>query len=403
MRILLITNKVPYPPKDGGAIATFNMAKGLADLGHEVFIYSLNTNKHFIDINTIPEEIRSKISFIATDINTDINPLAALKNLFFSRMPYNAVRFLSDEFKLKLEKLIQTVQFDIIQLEGLYLAPYIPSIRKYSNAPIIYRAHNIEHEIWQRTVKQEKNAVKKQYIKNLTIRIRKMEERLINNYDGLIPITKRDANKLQQMGNIKPSLVSQTGFDLSKINHQENKTLEFPSIFHIGSLDWTPNQEGILWFLEHCWQQIKQNIPDVKFYIAGRNAPDWFKNKMNQSGVVFKGEIEDAYEFMHSKAVMIVPLLSGSGMRIKIIEGMALGKAIVSTSIGSEGIPSIDNENILIADNPSDFTLACEKLLKNKAMVEQIGLKARGFITENFNNLAIAKELAGFYEQLLKK
>ena len=138
----------------------------------------------------------------------------------------------------------------------------------------------------------------------------------------------------------------------------------------------------------------------MKFYIAGRNAPDSIKN-INEPNVVFLGEVDDAYEFMQGKAIMIVPLLSGSGMRIKIIEGMALGKSIVSTAIGAEGIAVHDGEDIILANDAEKFREGIESLLDNFDKFETIGRNARKFVEENYDNLSISKALVAFYKELI--
>ncbi|MFV0266997.1 MAG: glycosyltransferase family 4 protein, partial [Draconibacterium sp.] len=177
---------------------------------------------------------------------------------------------------------------------------------------------------------------------------------------------------------------------------------EYPSLFHIGSMEWGPNQEGLLWFVRNCWPAIHQKYPDLKFYVAGRNAPAWMAKKFDQPNVQFLGEIADAYEFMNSKAIMVVPLFSGSGMRVKIIEGMALGKSIVSTPIGVEGIEVEKNRHILIAETAEQFVDAVSELVDNKELFENIGRNAIGFIHEKFDNLAAASKLIDFYKQYIK-
>jgi glycosyltransferase involved in cell wall biosynthesis len=171
-------------------------------------------------------------------------------------------------------------------------------------------------------------------------------------------------------------------------------------VFHLGALDWLPNQEGLLWFLKEIWPVVHKDHPDTSFYIAGRNAPD-FISRIDQPGVVFLGEVDDAYAFMNGKAIMVVPLLSGSGMRIKIIEGMALGKIIVSTPLGAEGIPVDHGENIMIAGSADGFVKVLDSLISDKDRCEEIGLNAVSFIKKNFDNLAIASSLIKFYEERL--
>ncbi len=397
MRILQVTNKVPYPVKDGGAIACMNLTRGFAVLGHQVTVLSMNTVKHHIDVSEIPESIKDWAEFRLVDVPAEISFFPALVNLLFSSKPYNAVRFLSKSFARELSKLLQEKEFDIIQLEGLYVCPYIPVIRKYSDAKIAYRAHNIEHEIWERSSTLSKGIVRI-YLKMLSQRLKKFEKELLNTYDLLVPITGRDSEILNKMGNEKPLHISPTGIDTTAlIPHSKN--LEHPSLFHIGSLEWSPNQEGLIWFVEKCWPLIHQKFPELKFYIAGRNAPDWLARKFNEPNIIFKGEVPDAYEFMNSKSVMVVPLFSGSGMRIKIIEGMALGKPIVTTSIGTEGISTTSGKNVLIADSVNEFTNAVSELITNDEMHQTISRNAIEYIHEKFDNLAIAGALTGFYKQ----
>jgi glycosyltransferase involved in cell wall biosynthesis len=397
MRILQLMNKVPWPPKDGGAIACLNMTKGFAMLGHDVTVLSMNTSKHHISLKEMPANIRSKADFRLVEVPAYINWFEAALNLLFSKLPYNAQRFISDEYSFELVKLLTEKTFDVIQLEGLYLCPYIPVIRKYSEALIAYRAHNIEYEIWERTASLSEG-LRSKYLKNLSKRIKHFEVSYLNSYDVLVPITDRDGIILDTLGNKKPRHTSQTGIDFASLVPTAKK-LEFPSLFHIGALDWAPNQEGLIWFFNHCWPKIHQENPDLKFYLAGRNAPDWFVRLIKLDGVEYLGEINDAYDFINSKAVMVVPLFSGSGMRIKIIEGMSLGKPIVTTDIGTEGIPTENGNNILIANTAEEFTEAINRLINDRGLSNRIGKNAIGFIQEKFDNLSQAGALVEFYKQ----
>ncbi|MGE0020624.1 MAG: glycosyltransferase family 4 protein [Draconibacterium sp.] len=397
MNILQITNKVPYPVKDGGAIACMNLTRGFSFLGHKVTIVAMNTVKHNITLREIPDAIKELADFKLINVPARISPVSALLNLVFSKKPYNAVRFISGTFANELRKILQANEYDIIQLEGLYVCPYIPLIRQYSKAKIVYRAHNIEHEIWSRTAVMAKG-IEKWYLKILAKRIKLFETQLLNKYDLLVPITERDGSILDKLGNKKPRHVSQTGIDSSMLIPNV-KHLVHPTLFHIGSLEWAPNQEGLVWFIENCWPDIRRKYPDLQFFIAGRNAPDWFKKKMNQPNVVFLGEIADAYEFINSKSIMVVPLHSGSGMRIKIIEGMALGKPIVTTAVGTEGISTTSGLNIVIAENAQGFVNSIAELIENHEFFENISRNAIEYIHSKFDNLTSAGALIEFYKK----
>ncbi len=396
MKILQIANKSPYPPKDGGSIATLTMSRGFRDLCHEVTVLAMNTSKHPVSMDNIPEDLSRDIRFILVDVDTSLCPFKALKNLLFSSLPYNAERFITKDFTDRLIKLLREEEFDVIQLEGLYLAPYVPVIREHSGAFLSMRAHNIEYEIWERTHRQ-RSGLKKLYTGMIAGRVKKMEVSYLNTYDAIIPITHRDAEILISDGCSVPIHVSPTGINMKDFDDYSEKP-EFPSLFHIGALDWSPNLEGLDWFIKNCWKDLHKMYPGLKFYIAGRNAPESFW-KMKEPNIVFLGEVADAYSFMGSKAIMIVPLLSGSGMRIKIIEGMAMGKSIVSTSIGTEGIETSHGENIIIGDDPKNFNSGIESLLNNFDNFDAIGRNARKFIEVKYDNLSISKALTGFYKE----
>lgn len=396
MKILIIANKFPYPAKDGGSIATLNLAIGLVEAGHQIDMLAMNTSKHYFDVNQLPESLKEKLHFDESYVDTTIRLPALLKNFFFSKKPYNAVRFLSAAFQNKLIEKLKKEDYDLVQLEGLYVLPYIPTIKKYSSSKIAYRAHNVEHEIWERVLANEANFIKKFYTKILVKRLKKFEKKLLNTYDFLLAITARDLKQLEKLGNHRDALVVPTGIDAQKYPNKEN--INFKKIFFIGALDWIPNQEGLIWFLEKCWNQLKLKDDQLHLKIAGRNAPEHFVNSLRKFDVEYVGEVEDAQSFMNENAVMIVPLLSGSGMRIKIIEGMALGKVIVSTSIGAEGIAASHKENILLADTMEAFLQNIREISIDKKLAQQISASARAFVLKHYDNFAIAKMVSNFYE-----
>lgn len=397
MKILIITNKLPYPPKDGGSIATFNLAWALADFA-SVDVLAINTSKHYFDVSKIPEHITRKLNFYAHFADTSINLFKLLKNLLFSKLPYNAERFILKDFEEKIIDLLQKNQYDIIQLEGLYVLPYIPTIRKYSKALVAYRAHNVEFFIWQRYAKQTKNLLKKIYLKNLTKRLKTFEISFLNTYDILVTISDNDKQILELLGNKTPTVTIPVGFDFSFLDNYLNTEVNFFSLFFIGALDWQPNIDGLKWFIKNCWPQISIAFPELKFYIAGRNASKQFVKFLRKyKNIIFEGEVPDSKAFMADKAIMIVPLFAGSGMRVKIIEAMAMGKTIVSTSIGAEGINCQPDKNIFIADTPNDFVDNLIYLLINTKKIQEVGLEAKIFVLNNFDNPKLAGKLFRFY------
>lgn len=401
MNILILHNKLPYPPKDGGAIAVWNTVLEMAKQNHTVTLLCMNTSKHYFPVEQIPAHYKQLLKIIAIDVNSNIKPIKLIFNYLFSKKAYHLVRFHSHEFKRKLQELISKNKFDFVLFEGLYVLPYIYHIKKHSKILKVFRAHNIEHEVWQRFANNEKNILKRIYLKNLSKRIKNLEIKLIADVELLLTLTTRDEQVFRRLGYKKLSFVSQAGIDLRhiKVNRFE---INYPSLFFIGALDWLPNQEGLLWFLRNIWQDLHISFPDLYFEIAGRNAPQWLIKKLEgYSNIKFYGEIDDAYEFMSKRAVMLVPLFSGSGMRIKIIEGMALGKSIVTTTIGTEGISTQHNKNILIADSAEKFKNEIIRLLTNRDLFENIGIEACNFIQKEYDIKKIVSETLNFIQKVL--
>lgn len=396
MRFLQLSNRLSYPARDGGAIAMLNMTHAFHALGHKVVLLSLNTNKHYYDVSKLPGNITQLADIKAVDINTDVTAGGAIASLLKGNS-YNISRFYSKAFEKELIKTLQEQEFDIIHLEGLHISIYLDTIRKYSKAPVVMRAHNVEYIIWERLAQTEKNPLKKWYLGILAKRLKNYELKVMNRLDAIIPITENDAEIFRNKGCKVPLFVSPTGLNLEDYPLQLDNT-EWPSLFHLGALDWMPNQQAVKWFLEEIWPELVRKFPNLKFYLAGRHMPQWLY-ELKQEGVVIIGEVESAVEFMNSKAIMVVPLQSGSGMRIKIIEGMALAKTIISTSVGAEGIEYTDGHDIIIADDKRSFIKHISYCLENRAYAEKSGLNARHLIEEKYTNLKLVEKLVEFYKK----
>jgi glycosyltransferase involved in cell wall biosynthesis len=370
----------------------------MLEAGHQVKVLAFNTNKSFIQYADIPESFSQPtgLEFIYKDLS--IKPIEAFLNLF-SRKSYHVERFYSFEFEKKLVEILKKDQYDIVQVEYLPMAIYRSVIRKHSNAKIIYRSHNIEHMIWARIAANTKNPVKKLYLAYLTKKLKKFELSTLDQFDGVTTVSHVDAAYFNQLGYSIPILNVPFGVDVKKYEIKP-VDFEFPSLFHLGAMNWMPNEEGIRWFLENCWPMIHQSFPDLKFYLAGRWMPDWLI-QVKLPNVEVLGEVPDAMDFMRSKAVMIVPLFSGSGIRVKIVEGMALGKAIISTEIGAEGIEFQSGEHLLIAQTPAEFLQAIDKCINSREECDRLGQNARRLIEEKHNMPQIIRKLEGFYNQIL--
>ncbi len=395
MKIIQLCNKVPYPEKDGGAIAINAFTKELLKAGHELKMLAMNTSKHYVNENSIPEDFKRNIQLETVNIDNSINPVSAFVALLKGES-YNVSRFVSKEYALQLQHILEKETYDIVQLEGLYLTSYIPLIRKYSKAPIIMRAHNVEHKIWERLAKEENNPLKKIYLGILTGQLKKYEERAINLCDGVTTITRTDMDVLTQLGCKSP--IAHIPFGVNIADPLSQQDAGFSSLFFIGALDWMPNLQGLEWFLNKVWPLINPLAPEVKLHIAGRNMSESMKNS-KYPNVVFHDEVESASNFMNSYNIMIAPLLAGSGVRIKIIEGMAMQKPVITTSVGIEGIECNYGKDVMIADTAEEFCKTVVYCIKNPEFTKQLAINGRNFVETHHNIEKITSSLISFYEE----
>ncbi|MFW6225273.1 MAG: glycosyltransferase family 4 protein [Bacteroidota bacterium] len=400
MRILQICSKFPFPANDGGNIAILKLTEGFLQLGHQVTILAISTHKHPFNKHAIPSTFKNKIDIHHVPINTNINLFKAFTIFFFSKIPYNLQRFKSSRFEKKLKRLLQNQTFDIIQLEGLYTALYTDIIKRYSQSVLAMRAHNVEYIIWKKRAMFESHFFKKIYFRHLAKRMERFETMLLNKYDLLIPISQADSDIFINKGCTIPIHIVPCGYNPTEIYHS-NKNFKQVSLFFIGALDWIPNQEGLLWFLDHVWNEIMGINPNSRLTIAGRNAPQKFVKKIMRTGVHYVGEVDDAKQFITGHQVMIVPLFSGSGMRVKIIEGMALGKTIIATPLAVEGINCENNKHIFIANSKDIFLLYINNILRNPDLIYEIGKNANNLIRKQFDNFIIVEQLTSFYKKFL--
>jgi glycosyltransferase involved in cell wall biosynthesis len=397
MKILQLCQRPPYPPIDGGAIGMNNVTMGLLELGHEVKVLTIATDKHPVQINNIPADYLKKTSFESVHIDTSIRIKDAFINLFEDES-YNIKRFVSTDFENKLIEIFSKKDYDIVLMESLYVTPYIDIIRKHSKAKIVLRSPNVEYKIWERVAKNTSNPLKKPYLSMLTTRLKAYEKNMLPTLDGLIPVTKEDLDIFRSMGYKGQGFSVPTGI-ITNSTPSVSVVEEEKSVFHIASMNWLPNVEAVEWFLKNVWDLVLAEIPDAKFYLAGRDMPEWLLQH-KQKNVVVVGEVPDAKTFYASKKIMVVPILSGSGMRVKIVEGMAMGKVIVSTTVGAEGIFYTPNKNILIADAPKDFADQIIFCLRHPEFCQELSREAKNLIEKDYDNLAICKKISIFLEGL---
>jgi len=399
MRILQLCNKPPYPPIDGGSKAMHNLTRGLLAAGHTVKVLCISTPKNALDPRAMPKDYAQRTRIEGVFVDTTVNMVDAFTDLLTADN-YNISRFFSPDMDVRLIRLLSEERFDIIQLESLFMTPYIPTLRRYSKARIVLRSHNLEHVVQERIARGERNLIKRPYRRFLAKQLHQYEMAVLDRLDGVAAISPIDAEHFAAHGTRTPIAVVPFGVDPGEYPYADHTGPGNAVFFHLGSMDWLPNEEGIRWLLGSVWPRVVRKRPNARLHLAGNKMPQDLLD-LQQEGVSVKGWVKNALAYMNTRHVMVVPLFSAGGMRVKIIEGMALGKAVLSTPIGAEGIGHTDGKNILIARTASEFTERALALLDDPALVRGLGAEARKLVLSTYSDDRIVKDLVAFYERLL--
>jgi len=394
IKVLQLSKKVPFQKKDGESIAICALAESLVMNGLTVDLLSLNTKKHEFtgSVDKVYFSIYNAISMV--DIDTNFNLYSFVTNLF-SAIPYQLFRFVNNTFKSTLIDCLLVNKYDYIILETIYLTPFISIVKKYSKAKILLRTHNLEYEIWNRLHEGKKMGLQKLLYKVLSYQIYRYESNQLKEIDYLIAISQREFYQFNHFYPGIKGMVMPITWNSNLMEIPVEKQNKDISLFFMGSLDWKPNQEGLLWFLNQIWPMLHEKLSNLTFYVAGRNMPENIK-QMKLPNVKMVGEVEDASHFVKQHDICIVPLLSGSGMRAKIIEAMALGKVVITTSIGLEGIVATNGYDVCIADTPKQFLEEILNFIIFNNKICEIGLNAQKTIKINFDSKLMGEKLIAF-------
>ncbi|MBS1771811.1 MAG: glycosyltransferase [Bacteroidetes bacterium] len=396
-RILILYNRVPHPLNDGGNIAVHAMIQGYKRQGWEVYLLAMHTTRHRLDKEILGGIYKDIYAFETVDVDNDVTTIGTVKNFLFSSEPNHAVRFQHKQFADKISSVITSFKPDVVHIESVFLSSYLPAVKKQTNAKLVLRLHNIEWQVWQRLANETKGFVKKYYLSNLAKRIRQYEQKVWPLYDVLIPITPVDADVVKQFVPDLKIITIPVGVDIKPANNVEQHWVGY----HLAAMDWLPNCEAIRWFIQDVWPAVHSKEPGFQFHFAGRNMPAEFKAGL-PAGITCDGEVPDGNAYVVDKKILIVPLRSGGGIRVKILEAMAMGKVVISTTVGIQGIDAIQGKHFLLADTPEQFASAVSFILNNKVASEQIAQNARHFIAEHYDSASLAQNLTQKLNTILR-
>lgn len=383
MSVLYITNKPIYPNVDGGCVAMASFLTHLVNIHDKVDHFTVFTHKHPFNLKEYPDFSSKKIQVYSCFINTKISLIDATLNLF-SSASYNVNRFYNKSFEFKLIELLKN-NYEFIYIESIYLLPYLSIIRKFSKAKVILRAPNIEFKIWEKNIERTSSFLKKTYLKHLTKKLKIYELNHLKKVDGILTISNLDYNYILNLNLSLPILNLPFA-----IKPNPTGIFDKNNFFFIGAYNWTPNLDAVLFLIKELFPSILKINPNAKLHIAGSYMPDYFHEFQNESIKIY-GKVDSVEDFMKKHGILLAPIFSGSGVRIKILEALSFGIPVIGSSIAIQGINS---KACFVAENIEDYLRNIQNILNTD--IQTIKSEAIEYIENNYNPRQIESKLNEF-------
>lgn len=411
MRILFFAPRIPVRPFDGGALSIYHQVKGLQNAGHKVTVVAPNTSRHYADDDAIHE---FSDDVITHDVDTAIKPIDAIGNLLFDKVPckiglpktpYTISRFLHRSLIEKIHRRVNdSVNYDVIHIDYLTSAWYALELHHAMPAktpPLLYRAHNVESRIIDQLSFDKNRSIAERLYRRLVARQTQNFELEVARRSNLVAaVSQTDAEWFSRECPEVPTVVIPVGVETIDFSKLIRMKRTHPTIGFLGSLEWGPNIEGVVWFVQNVAPLIIKALPNVEIRIAGRSPAPEIVALHNGINVFIDGPVKSSTDFLTSIDVAVSPILSGSGVRVKILEGLAHAMPMVTTPSGAEGLPVTEGENIIIADNADSFAEGCIRLLNDTQYAEMIGKKGRDLVINNFSWHQSIRKLIAAYESI---
>ncbi|HMY76818.1 MAG TPA: glycosyltransferase, partial [Blastocatellia bacterium] len=298
-----------------------------------------------------------------------------------SPLPLTLARYQSKGMRRAIAEACRQQDYDLIVCDFL-----TPSVNLGANlsCPTLLFQHNVEAMIWQRHTEQQANPAKQRYLREQWRKMRRYEQQACRRFDAVVAVSREDADYFRRHYGVTNVHDVPTGVDVDYFQPRAVSVVPNSLVF-VGSMDWLPNEDAMVYFAEQILPRVAAELRDFTLKIVGRDpTPRVRELARRYPNITVTGRVGDVRPHLAAAAACIVPLRIGGGTRLKIYEAMAMGKAVVSTSIGAEGLPVRDGAELLLADTPEAFARAVVRLLRNDALRQQIGQNARAAVCERF-------------------
>ncbi|MBI3243386.1 MAG: glycosyltransferase [Chloroflexi bacterium] len=393
MKVLLLTQVLPYPPDSGPKVKTLNVLKYLAR-HHEVTLVSFVRGDQSADVKQLDRYCRA-IHTVPME-RAAIHDALAMARSLLTGQPWMMVRDDRAAMRQLVDRLSAETRFDIAHADQLNMAQYAERVK---GARKILDAHNALWLLYKRLWQTMGNGLRKILLGRDWQLIKKYEGRTCRDFDAVLAVSDEDKAALEEaMGRRGGITVIPIAVDTDELA-PVNRLPDADHILHIGTMYWPPNIDGILWFIRDIYSRIRAGRPGVEFDVVGARPPqEIVELGKNGSGINVTGYVDDPTPYLQKAGAMVVPLRSGGGMRVKILNALSQGLPIVTTTLGCEGIAVEPGKHVLVADTPEAFAQATLRLLEDKALAAELGRNGRQLIQSTYDYRAACRPLDAVYQ-----
>lgn len=384
MRILWVKHGTLFPPDTGGRKRTWSMLREIVRAGHQVHYLGLKTTRTLISDSERDDSYAGRKTWIdhRETVKGGISFFAELLcNLVFSKRPYVLDRYRSAAWREAIQR--HSLDADVVVCDFLTPALNFNGLRP--SCPVVLFQHNIESQIWKRLADTARQPLKRVYLTMQYQRMWRAEKDLSQWFDGIVTVSPEDSAFCTSSYGLQRVLGDvPTGVDVDAFQPPNHLT-KAPVIGFLGSMDWMPNMDGVQWFVREVLPKVREQIPQIRLKIIGRNPPPSIRALATDPSIEVTGTVPDVQPHVHGCRVIAVPLLAGGGTRIKIFEAMAMGIPVISTTVGAEGLPVTHGSEIEIADGVEAFARGTLKLLADSECVVSMAMRARVLMEHSYS------------------
>jgi len=391
MRILWLSPNLLLPLDKGGKLRTWHLMRQLAHR-HAITYLSFADPGHTPHDRLGMSEVCSELVTIPRREQPKAGPrfYAGVARHLVDPVPYAIAQYRSQAYRRAVRNVLARTSYDRIVCDFLVPAINLPARLP---APALLFTHNVEAEIWRRHAETETGWLRRRLYRRQWARMRRFEGRMMARFDRVLAVSDVDRDTLQELyaGSLTaPVSVIPTGVDTAYFAAGPRTSSGAPRIVFTGSMDWLPNVDAVMFFCREILPLIRQAEPNVTFTIVGRSPTPAVERLAQDAGIEVTGRVDDVRPYLAASTVNVVPLRIGGGTRLKIFEAMAAGRAVVSTTVGAEGLPTENGRHLLLADDAVAFAGSVVTLLRNAEARQAIESEARALVTERFDWSAVA-------------